>query len=229
MTKATSFVVTPRTELGKKLHPLRKARFVPGNIIQKHEPSVTISCGQSDLNRLYHQVGDTGVVYLQITGESATRPVLFEDVQRHPMTNELLHVVFKQVDLSKKVTAEIPVLLIGESNVPNTVLVTVHDKIEVEALPTDLPEKFEVSVEGLTEVGKSVTFADLQFDRSKITLMIEEEELNTPIVLLQEVKEEPVEVPVETPEEAAAPAAEATTTETPAAKPDESSPAAKTE
>jgi large subunit ribosomal protein L25 len=65
-----------------------------------------------------------------------------------------------------------------------------HDVVEVEALPQDLPEKFEIDATQLTEVGQMVSYKDLQFDRSKVTLMIDEEQMDEPVVMVQEVKEE---------------------------------------
>jgi hypothetical protein len=62
-------------------------------------------------------------------------------------------------------------------------------------LPTDLPEKFEIDISKLTQVGQSVSYQDLVYDKNLVTLMIEEEELNNPIVILQEQKEEVEEEP----------------------------------
>jgi hypothetical protein len=70
------------------------------------------------------------------------------------------------------------------------VLVVVKDEIEVEALPADLPEKFEIDVSLLTEVGQMVTYADLKYDRSKVTLVLGEEGEEEPVVLVQEQREE---------------------------------------
>lgn len=158
-------------------------------------------------SKLYQEVGDTGLVYLTVEGEKTARPVLVEDIQFHSLRDQVLHVVFKQVDLKEKITAEVPVKLVGECKIPNTVVITVHDAIEIEALPTDLPESFEIDISGLTEIGQMITFKDIVIDRSKITFQVSEEELDTPVVMLQEVKEEPVEEAPAEPAEGEAPAA----------------------
>lgn len=207
-----TFSVTPRTLMGKKVKQLRSQGMMPGNVMGNSVASTPVSINTNQFIKLYDQVGDTGLFYLEIEGEKTPRPVLVVDVEADAMSGIPQHVVFKQVNLTEKITAEIPVELVGEFKLAGAVLLTVHDSIEVEALPADFPEKFEIDVTGLTEIDQAVTFNDLNYDRSKITLMVGEEELDTPVVLVQEVREEPVE------EEAPAEAAEgeAAPTEAPA-------------
>ncbi len=191
MTNAkVSFIATLRNISGKKTNQLRRQGQVPANIMGKGIDPTMITVGASAFNRLYDQVGDNGLIYLEVTGEDKPRPVLVDQVAVGPVSGIPIHVVFKQVDLKEKINAEIPVEVVGEFDVQDALLLTVHDTIEVEALPTDLPEKFEINIAGLTEVGQAFTFKDLEFDRSKITLAISEEEWDTPILLVQEVKEE---------------------------------------
>lgn len=208
-----SFKATPRTLMGKKVKTLRSQGLTPANVMGHLVDSTPISIKSNDFIRLYNEVGDNGLFYLEVEGEKTARPVLVDLFEVNALTNLPQHVVFKQVDLKEKIEAEIPVELVGEFKLAGAVVITVHDTIEVEALPTDLPEKFEIDISNLTEIDQSVTFKDLKFDRSKITLSISEEELDTPVVLVQAVKEEPVEeeVPAEV-AEGEAPA----TTEAPA-------------
>lgn len=215
MTKIT-FSAEPRTILGKKTKHLRLEGKIPANIMGRDVESQAISIQTKDFKKLYNEVGDTGLVYLSITGEKSERPVLVSEVGINPVTGEFLHVVLKQVNLKEKISAEIPVVVVGEFSVPDAVLLTVHPTIEVEALPTDLPESFEVNVEGLTEIGQAIAFKDLKYDASKIEILVSEEELDTPVVVVQELKEEVEETPEETPEAGAEGAeAEVATSEEP--------------
>lgn len=196
MSDKLTFSAQQRTITGKKVKQLRLKGELPANVTSNQVSSLAVSLNTSAFNKLYDKAGDTSLVYLSVAGESAPRPVLIDDVEIHPVTGDTLHVVFKQVNLNEKISAEIPVELVGEFKVANGVLLTVHDTIEVEALPTDLPEKFEINVELFTELGQAFTFAELVYDSSKITLLINEEEKDSPIVLVQEVKEEVEEEPV---------------------------------
>jgi large subunit ribosomal protein L25 len=214
MSQKTTFTAQPRSILGKKTKQLRRQGLVPANLMGRGVNSVPMSVGLTAFNRLYDEVGDTGLIYLTIEGETQARPVLVDQVDPNPLTGEAQHVVFKQVNLKEKITAEIPVELVGEFGVKEAALITVHPTIEVEALPTDFPENFTIDISLFTEVGQAVTFNQLDFDRSKITLMVNEEELDTPIVSVQPQQAEIVEeveaveeAPVDgvTPEEEAAP------------------------
>lgn len=216
MTDAQTFVVSPRSIHGKKTKQLRLNGLIPANIMGDVAESISIQVPQLAFEKLYAKVGDTSLLYLEIEGEKGKRPVLIDDVTFDPITDVVEHVVFKQVDLKEKVTAEVAVELIGEVGVADGVVVQVKDVIEVEALPTDLPEKFEVDISILTEIGQSILISDLKFDRSKVTLMMEEEELSGPIVLVQEQQQEEVVEAEVTPEGDAQP--ETPTTEDASAK-----------
>lgn len=190
MTESTKFSAQKRDLVGKKVAQLRRQGLIPANIYGVNKPSVSVTVNTKDFEKLYEEVGETGLVYLQVEGAKQDIPVLVDEVQYHPVSGEVAHAAFKQVDLSEKITAEIPVELIGENNVAGAVVVQVKDVIEVEALPTDLPENFQVDISTLTEIGQSISYDSLQFDKAKVTLLVEEEELTSPLVLLEEVKEE---------------------------------------
>jgi large subunit ribosomal protein L25 len=206
MSQKITFTAQPRTILGKKTTQLRRQGLVPANLMGSGVESVAVSVGLSDFNRLYNQVGDTGLVYLTIDGEAQARPVLIDVVHPEPISGNPQHVVFKQVNLKEKITAEIPVELVGEFAVKEAMLLTVHPTIEVEALPTDFPESFTIDISQFTEVGQAVTFNQLAFDRSKVTLMVGEEELDTPVVSVQPQQEEVIEVEAAPEAEGEAPA-----------------------
>ena len=128
---------------GKKI---RRDGFLPANIYGAGEPSQAIQIDPKKFTKLYEEAGETGLVYLQVDDKKTKVPALIDDVQEDVLGGELLHVVFKQVDLKDKITAEIPVVVVGEFDVKEAVLITVKDTIEVEALPTDFPENFEKPV-----------------------------------------------------------------------------------
>jgi large subunit ribosomal protein L25 len=189
------FNVEPRTITGKKVSQLRREKIAPANIYGLGGDSISVQCSIGEFRRLYDRAGVTNVVYLQIGDSAEQKPVLIDEVQMNPLTGNLVHIAFKQVDLKQKIEAEVPVELIGEFKVAGAVLVTVQDQVVVEALPTDLPEKFEIDLATLTEIGQVITLGDLKFDKNKVTLVgIEtDEDLEAPVVLVQEQREEEVE------------------------------------
>ena len=197
---------------------LRQQGLTPANVYGTNLDSEAVAVDALTFKKLYEEVGETGVIYLSIDENATPVPVLIGEVQYHPVTGDLLHISFKRVDLSEKITAEIPVETIGENTVPGTVVVVVKDVIEVEALPTDLPESFEVDISVLTEAGQSITYSGLKYDTAQVTLLIEPEEFENPIVLLEELREEVEPEPTESETEAAGEEAAAETPDAGAAE-----------
>lgn len=186
-------------DLSANLRQLRNEGILPGNVFQAHEPSKAISLDLIAFKKLYSEIGESGVGYV-LLDDKTKLPVMIDEVQTNSITDEPVHVVFQVVDLSEKVRADIPVEMVGEFELPEAVLVTVKDEIEVEALPTDLPEQFTIKIDQLTAVGQSITLADLEYDSSKVEIIVGEEGMEEAIVLVQEVEEEPEEPeePIET-------------------------------
>ena len=119
---------------------------------------------------------------------------MIEEAQADSLSGKFVHVSFHQVSLKEKISAEIPVEIEGEFNVLGGVMVLVKDTVEVEALPTDLPEKFVFLAENLKEIGQTITYKDLSFDRSKVSLVLGEEGEDEPLIIVQEQKAEVEEV-----------------------------------
>ncbi len=115
------------------------------------------------------------VQFVDIILDGTTTPAVLKDAQFHPLTEQILHVDFFLLDPNKPVTMEIPVKLTGTS--PGVKmggkLVQKLRKLRVKALPADMPQYVEVSIEPL-EVGKSVRVRDLKFDNITITNVAED-------------------------------------------------------
>lgn len=178
---------------GRKVKKLRQEGLLPANVFGKKIKSESIQVIDKDFKVIYKEVGDTGLITLTVGKDE--KPVLVHDVQVNPMTDEVIHVNFLQVDLKEKVEAEVPVELIGESPVEKQSLGTVVqyvNEIKVEALPTDLPEKFVVDTSELSEVDQAIYVKDLKVDRSKVEIKNDADEIVVKVEPPQ--KEEVVEV-----------------------------------
>lgn len=201
MTKSQKTVlhVSSRDLFGKKSKQLRQKGLIPANVYGLQEESEKIELALSSFNRVIAEQGDTTLLYLQV-GSDKEIPTLISEIQYNPITGTPTHVAFKRVNLKVKVTAEIPVETVGTAEIAGATIVLTRNVLEVEALPADLPEVFEVDISSLTEVGQTLHLSDVTYDREKVKVMLSEEELEAPIVLVQEVKEEVAETPTEAPE-----------------------------
>ena len=182
-----------RKVTGRKVKVLRGQGILPANIYGKDVKSEAIEIKLKEFKGVYKEAGETGIIDLTVGKES--KPVLIHNVQVHPATDEVLHVDFLQVNLKEKITAAVPVEVTGESPAEKSGLGTVVlliQELEVEALPGDLPENFEVDATKLTEVDQTVKVADLKYDKEKIKISEDAETILVKVEPPQ--KEEVIEV-----------------------------------
>ncbi|MBB3699603.1 50S ribosomal protein L25/general stress protein Ctc [Flammeovirga yaeyamensis] len=97
------------------------------------------------------------VCFVNINIEGVEKKAILQDYQLHPISEVLLHVDFLELNDSKEIKMEVPVKFVGSSPglLTGGKLVAKLRKIKVKALPANMPENVEVSIEGL-ELGKSV-------------------------------------------------------------------------
>ncbi len=201
--KKHTLQATIRTSFGRKVKKLRTAGLIPANVFGNKIKSVSVAVEANAFTTVYKEAGETGVIALTIESEKETRPVLVHQVQIDPVSGLLLHVEFFQVDLKEKVHARVPLELAGippavEKNIG--VLLTIVNEIEVEALPTELPEKIVVDVSDLIEVNQELKVSDLRVPKS-VTVLSDAGLTVTKIGALTKVEE--VAPPVSATEEGA--------------------------
>jgi len=156
-------VFEPRQITGKKVAQLRRRGIVPANIFGRGLASVSVQAPLKELRQAFRERGRNAIVEAQVRGEDGTRALLLREVQRHPVTDEVQHVEFYQVDLARRVHAQVEVAISGDSEAVHNGGVLVHSlaTIEVEALPNEIPERFEVDISVLTNFGDAIHVSDL--------------------------------------------------------------------
>ncbi len=183
-----TFHVLERKLFGKAVKKLKREGYVPANVYGLNQESLSLVLEKKAVEKqLKHS--ESGLVYLDLSDQNKTIPALIDVVDRHVMTNELQHVSFKRVNLTDKVVTDIELILEGENTVPNTTILQVLNSVEVESLPTAIPDPIVIDVTKLTEVGQVITIKDL-IDQTRLAIVCDEDQLENPVVLLQEVKEE---------------------------------------
>lgn len=178
MEKRPRLVVQKRKVFGKKVKKLRKEGLIPAHVYGKGIKSVHISVDGKTFLPLFEKVGETGLLDLVIDRQKP-RTVLVSQVQHQPVTEQALHIDFHQVALTEKVKAEIPIEIVSQSPAVEEkkgVLLIILDKVEVEALPADLPENLPVDISKLAEVDNVVKVGDLKVGK-KISVLTSSEEI----------------------------------------------------
>lgn len=160
--KRENLKVEKRKILGKKVKQLRREGILPANVYGKDFKSISVQVALKDFEKVYKEAGETGVVDLQVDSQSI--PVLIHHVDKDYLNNPL-HAEFYKVNLTEKVKTMVPLEIIGE---PKAVvdkvglLMNITNEVEVEALPTELPENIEVNVENLASVDDQIAISDLK-------------------------------------------------------------------
>lgn len=193
MKEKTIIVANKRVLFGRKVKKLRREGILPANIYGKGFESVSIQVSYKDFEKVFKEVGETQLLYVNLEKEEI--PVLVHNVQKDPLTGEFVHVDFLKVNLKEKVLATVPVIGVGESPAEKQGLGTVVfyiNELEVEALPTDIPEKIEVDVSALSEVDQAILVSDLRVDKNKIEIKANPQDLVAKVEAVEEEKEEVV-------------------------------------
>lgn len=185
-----------RTLKGKQVNQLRRQGLVPGIVYGHHFDPVAVQVPARVLQPVLGRAGFTHLIDLRLPEWPKPEKALVREVQRDPITNEVLHVDFFRVSLTERIRAEVPITFVGEFPLRDSgsaVLLYGVDSIEVECLPADLPAAVEVDLSELREIGQTVHVRDLKLS-DKVEVLTDPDELV--------VKVEPAEVPEEVVEEA---------------------------
>jgi large subunit ribosomal protein L25 len=153
---------------GKKAQQLRSQGIVPAIVYGPDMDPISTQVAYNEMERVWRRAGKHSPVQLTIDGKK--KIALIKDVEIEPTKARILHVSFHAVNAKAMVTADIPIRLIGEgeSEAERAGLVILQslEKVEVRALPMDLPEVLEISIADLKEQGERITLADLTLPTS---------------------------------------------------------------
>lgn len=147
---------------GKKVAQLRKEGLTPGVVYGAGMEAVSIQAPEGEVAKIVQMAGKHTPVHL--TG-SKRRIAMIKSIDRHPAKHTIRHVAFHAVKADEPVVAEVPIRLVGEGESAaeknGLVILQAIEKVEVKALPMELPEALEVSILELAEAGDRVTIGDI--------------------------------------------------------------------
>ena len=154
-----------RTEQGTgAVRRLRRAGMIPGSVMKmKKGGTELIKLPKHDfMMAMRGRTGKQLLVTLDMNGTEV--PALLREMQNDVLAGTPIHVDFSEVSLSEKVRVTIPLYLVGEATgvkLGGGVLEQVLRTIDIECLPTDIPEKFDLDVTAL-DVDQSMFVRDLK-------------------------------------------------------------------
>jgi large subunit ribosomal protein L25 len=175
-----------RTVIGKQVRGLRGRGRLPAVMYGKGTEPKPLDLDSVEVSKVLARSGAATLIDLQVNGETHT--VLIRDVQRNPIKRDLLHVDFLKVDMDVAITTQVPVELVGQAPAVQElggILFTGMTEIEVEALPSDLPDRVVVELDGLTEIEDAITVGDLFLGKG-VTVLIDPDEVIAKVIYQEE-------------------------------------------
>lgn len=128
---------------------LRREGKVPGVIYGRGQDPRSFAVDALELRRALAASG--AVFELALDGDST--PAVVKDTQRHPVRGEVMHIDFVRVDLNTAITATVTVTVVNGDEAPGVVdggiLTQELNEVEIEALPSDVPDAIEFDASGL--------------------------------------------------------------------------------
>jgi large subunit ribosomal protein L25 len=156
-----------RQETGKSAAKhIRKNDMVPAVVYKDGEAGCTVKVGRKDLLKALHTgAGANAIITLGITDGKKVdaKTVIVKETQIDPLTDMVIHVDFHEISLKEKINVKVPIEVKGEAvgvTEDNGVFTQNLWQLEIECLPTEIPEKIEVHVEEL-KIGGVIHVKDL--------------------------------------------------------------------
>jgi len=180
-----------------KAQKLRNQGIIPAVCYGRGFQNRVLGVGYQEFRKLFIETGSTQVFNLDVEGEKV--PVLVHEVSYNPLTDRYDHIDFLQIDLKKKVTATVPVEVVGVAPALknfNCIITMVKQEIEVECLPMDIPHEITVDVSKLENIGDTITVKELNLG-DKVEVLDDPEDPVVSVNIVEEYKEEEVAVPEE--------------------------------
>jgi large subunit ribosomal protein L25 len=198
----TVIAAQPRASRGKnEARRTRVAGRIPAVVYGAFKDPQAVSVNPKDILKIIRgKSGHNAIFDIEIEGVERT-PVIVADEQYDPVKDTLIHIDLKRIDLTRKLRVAIPIHTTGEPKgvkQQGGVLDVVTRSIEIECIPDDIPNQFDVDVTELM-IGSNIRVSELKVGAGVRVLTAPE----AVIAHVVGIKEEVVAAPAE----AAAPAA----------------------
>ena len=117
-----------------------------------------------NFEKMFAEAGEASLIDLEIDGKVVGK-VLVQDTQFDPVTDRLIHVDLRRIDMNKPITAHVELVFVGEASAikeKGGTLVKSVDEVEVKCLPKDLVAHLEVDLSVLKTFDNVIKIKDLK-------------------------------------------------------------------
>ncbi len=153
-----------RTVIGKKAARLRQEGLVPSVVYGGKSDPVATQSPLVETTKVANVAGKHTPVHLTIDGKK--KLAIIKSIDFDPVKHSVRHIAFHTIKQNEKIATEVPVVLVGEgesvAEKAGLVVLQAIEKLEVRALPANLPEALEISIKDLATTEDKLTVGDLK-------------------------------------------------------------------
>jgi len=164
---AAEVKLSNRSIFGKKVANLRKAGIMPVHLYGGDTGSLSLQGDYAEISKLLPRVGLNIPVSVVLEDGKVGEICFVREVQIHPLTQDILHVDFMRVDVKSKITASVPIEVVGDSPAVRLLggtLILNLQLINVESLPLNVPEKFTIDITPIEDFETAIHVSDLSIE-----------------------------------------------------------------
>jgi large subunit ribosomal protein L25 len=151
-----------RSETGKgPANRLRNKGRIPGIIYGNGTVNIPVEVDGKELNRLLRYYGESSLVGIDLG--QGVKTVLIKDVQRDPVTHNVLHVDFQETRSDRKIKTVVPVVITGREMIEKDGLILQQQlrELEIECFPHNIPKNVIVDAASM-DIGHAMTVGDVE-------------------------------------------------------------------
>lgn len=185
---------TKRDVVGKQVKALRREGKLPAVIYGRHTEPVNVNLEFHTASMALAKLTSSSLVTIDVDGTEYF--ALVREKQRDYIKNRLIHVDFMAVSLTEKIRARVNVHFVGVSGAVkdfNAVMVHNLEQLEVECLPTDLPERIDLDISVLAKPGDGIRVREVKVPDS--IRLLDDPDTMVAVATFAKVEEEVAAVP----------------------------------
>ena len=177
-----TLTVSPRST-DQRAAVLRRQKLIPMEIYGHGFDNQHVQVDYQTFRRTFEKATYSTIMHVTVEGAKDAVPVLVQDVQYHPVTDEITHVDLHAIRMDEKVQTHISLSFVGDSEAikQGALLSTLKHQLEVSCLPGDLVHEIEVDLSALAEVGDVIRVGDLTIPKGLEVFDTDEEPIVTAV------------------------------------------------
>jgi large subunit ribosomal protein L25 len=189
-----TFTIEGQIREGRGKGPARRTRLtgmVPATLYGDHKEAISLAVNTKQVARILRsETGHNTIFSVKVAGGKEEKAMV-KDWQVDPVSGSLLHVDLVRIAMDVRMRVKVPVHTFGEPQgvkMQGGVFEMVTREVEVECLPSDIPEEFKVDVSELL-IGKQLRAGDLPLDPKKVKLLTDPQRVLAHVVVLKKEEE----------------------------------------